>query len=156
MSIVWTDDLAGIDWDELSELYRIAPLGNKAPGDLALVFRNSMYRAFAREDRRIVGAGRVLADGRDCAVLASTFVVESPKAKEGDGAPDAFAPQVKVSGKGEGTTLFAHGEGRPAGANNTLKIDVDAQFQDPSGGGEMSLKAALQVRQDSRLRCCVD
>ncbi|WP_283817379.1 hypothetical protein [Bradyrhizobium liaoningense] len=35
MTIVWTDSLADVDWDELSALYRIAPLGNKAPTDLA-------------------------------------------------------------------------------------------------------------------------
>lgn len=74
MSLVWSDDLAGIDWGELSELYRIAPLGNKAPADLALVFGNSMYRAFAREGGRLVGAGRVLADGRDCAYLCDVAV----------------------------------------------------------------------------------
>ena len=74
MSIVWADDLAGIDWDELSELYRIAPLGNKKPGDLALVFGNSMFRAFAREGGRLVVAGRVLADGRDCAYLCDIAV----------------------------------------------------------------------------------
>lgn len=74
MSIVWSEDLAGIDWDELSELYRIAPLANKDPADLALVFGNSMFRAFAWEDRRIVGAGRVLADGRDCAYLCDIAI----------------------------------------------------------------------------------
>ena len=66
-AIVWTDDLAAIDWNELSALYRIAPLGNKAPADLALVFGNSIFRAFAYDEGRLVGAGRALADGRDCA-----------------------------------------------------------------------------------------
>jgi GNAT superfamily N-acetyltransferase len=74
MSIVWTDDLAAVDWDELSALYRIAPLGNKAPADLALVFGNSMFRAFVYDEGRLVGAGRVLADGRDCAYLCDVAV----------------------------------------------------------------------------------
>ncbi|MEK9285012.1 MULTISPECIES: GNAT family N-acetyltransferase [unclassified Bradyrhizobium] len=74
MSIVWTDDLTAIDWDELSVLYRIAPLGNKAPADLALVFGNSMFRAFVYDSGRLVGAGRVLADGRDCAYLCDIAV----------------------------------------------------------------------------------
>jgi len=74
MSIVWTDDLAAIDWNELSALYRIAPLGNKAPADLALVFGNSMFRAFAYDEGRLVGAGRALADGRDCAHLCDVAV----------------------------------------------------------------------------------
>jgi len=33
-----------------------------------------MFRAFAMEDGRIVGAGRVLADGRDCAYLCDIAV----------------------------------------------------------------------------------
>lgn len=56
MSILWNEDLAAIDWSELSALYRIAPLGNKAPADLALVFGNSMFRAFASDAGRLVGA----------------------------------------------------------------------------------------------------
>lgn len=74
MPIVWSDDHVGIDWSELSALYRIAPLGNKAPADLALVFGNSMFRAFAYDEGRLVGAGRVLADGRDCAYLCDVAV----------------------------------------------------------------------------------
>lgn len=74
MSIAWTDDLAAVDWHELSALYRIAPLGNKTPADLALVFGNSMFRAFAYDEGRLVGAGRVLADGRDCAYLCDVAV----------------------------------------------------------------------------------
>ncbi|MDA9498516.1 GNAT family N-acetyltransferase [Bradyrhizobium sp. CCBAU 11357] len=74
MSIVWSDDLAGVDWDELSALYRIAPLGTKTPADLALVFGNCMFRTFAHEQGRLVGAGRVLADGRDCAYLCDVAV----------------------------------------------------------------------------------
>src|SRR5689334_673891 len=37
-SISWTEDLARIDWDELSALYRAAPLGDKSAADLKLVF----------------------------------------------------------------------------------------------------------------------
>src|SRR5215475_5276499 len=74
MPIDWTDDLARIDWNELSALYRAAPLGDKAPADLKLVFGNSMYRAFAFDDGTLVGAGRVLADGRDCAYVCDIAV----------------------------------------------------------------------------------
>ncbi|MDA9495721.1 GNAT family N-acetyltransferase [Bradyrhizobium sp. CCBAU 11361] len=74
MSVVWNEDLAAIDWNELSALYRIAPLGNKTPADLALVFGNSMFCAFAYDQGRLVGAGRALADGRDCAYLCDVAV----------------------------------------------------------------------------------
>jgi hypothetical protein len=66
MPIDWTADPARIDWNELSALYRMAPLGDKAPADLELVFGNSMFRALAFDHEALVGAGRVLADGRDC------------------------------------------------------------------------------------------
>lgn len=77
MPIAWKDDLAGIDWDEVSALYRAAPLGDKPPRDLELVFTNSMFRLFVFESGRLVGAGRALADGRDCAYLCDIAVAPS-------------------------------------------------------------------------------
>lgn len=77
MSIRWSNDLATIDWSELSELYRVAPLGDKSPADLQLVFGNSLFRAFAWDGTRLAGAGRVLADGRDCAYLCDIAVLPS-------------------------------------------------------------------------------
>jgi ribosomal protein S18 acetylase RimI-like enzyme len=77
MPITWKDDLASIDWEELSALYRVAPLGDKPPRELELVFGNSMFRLFAFEDARLVGAGRVLADGRDCAYVCDIAVAPS-------------------------------------------------------------------------------
>lgn len=70
----FSQDTVDMDWDELSELYRVAPLGEKPPGDLATVFSNSMYRCFVRAGDRLVGAGRALADGLDCSYLADVAV----------------------------------------------------------------------------------
>ena len=69
----WTDDTGGIDWEELSELYRIAPLGVKPPDALRTVFGNSMFTSFATVDA-LVAAGRALADGLDCAYIADVAV----------------------------------------------------------------------------------
>jgi ribosomal protein S18 acetylase RimI-like enzyme len=74
MPLSFTDDLVGIDWEELSALYRIAPLGDKSAPDLKSVFTNSMHRLFAHDAGALVGAGRVLADGRDCAYLCDIAV----------------------------------------------------------------------------------
>src|SRR6185312_15471854 len=52
MPLALTDDLASIDWDELSALYRAAPLGDKSAADLKLVFEHSMFRVFVFEDGR--------------------------------------------------------------------------------------------------------
>jgi GNAT superfamily N-acetyltransferase len=70
----WIHDLAGVDWDELSDLYRIAPLGEKPPDALATVFGNSMFKCFVYAGEVLVGAGRALADGLDCAYVADVAV----------------------------------------------------------------------------------
>ena len=70
----WAHDLEGMDLDELSHLYRVAPLGEKPPAALATVFGNSMFRCFVRADGALVGAGRALADGLDCAYIADVAV----------------------------------------------------------------------------------
>jgi GNAT superfamily N-acetyltransferase len=70
----WADDATSVDWDELSELYRIAPLGVKPPDALRTVFDNSMFTSFVRADGALVGVGRALADGLDCAYIADVAV----------------------------------------------------------------------------------
>jgi GNAT superfamily N-acetyltransferase len=72
--LVWLDDISAVDWDELSELYRIAPLGEKLPDALRMVYANSRFRCFAYADGRLVAAGRALADGLDCAYIADVAV----------------------------------------------------------------------------------
>jgi GNAT superfamily N-acetyltransferase len=73
----WADDLDSVDWEELSALYRVAPLGDKKPADLKRSFSNSLYRCFVREDARLVGVGRALADGVDCAYICDIAVLPS-------------------------------------------------------------------------------
>jgi GNAT superfamily N-acetyltransferase len=77
MSIQWTESIDGLDWEELAALYRAAPLGEKKPADLKLVFANSMFRCFAYDNGRLSAAGRALADGRDCAYLCDIAVLPS-------------------------------------------------------------------------------
>jgi GNAT superfamily N-acetyltransferase len=72
--VVWVDHDRDVDWAELSELYRLAPLGVKPPDSLATVFGNSMFKCFAYVDDRLAGAGRAIADGPDCAYLADIAV----------------------------------------------------------------------------------
>ncbi len=77
MPIAWSDALDTIDWHELSALYRAAPLGHKAPEALRTTFSHSMFRCLAYDAGRLVGAGRVLADGVDCAYLCDVAVLPS-------------------------------------------------------------------------------
>lgn len=77
MPITWTDDPTKLDWNEAAALYRLAPLGERDPAELELVFSNSMFKCFAFDGGTLVGAGRVLADGRDCAYLCDVAVLPS-------------------------------------------------------------------------------
>ncbi len=74
MNITLKYDQSEIDWCELRELYRIAPLGEKNPEDLKLTFSNSMFKCFAYDGNKIVGVGRALADGRDCSYICDIAV----------------------------------------------------------------------------------
>jgi ribosomal protein S18 acetylase RimI-like enzyme len=74
MTISWEYDQNDINWGELSNLYRIAPLGNKSPEDLKLVFSNSRFKCFIFDDSKLIGAGRALADGRDCSYICDVAV----------------------------------------------------------------------------------
>ena len=77
MPITWSQSLDGIDWLELEALYRAAPLGNKSASGLETVFGNSRYRCFALEGKRIICAGRALADGADCSYICDIAVLPS-------------------------------------------------------------------------------
>lgn len=72
--IDWILDDEGMEWKELSELYRVAPLGEKPPDALRTVFSNSMFKCFLYSGGRLVGAGRAIADGLDCAYIADVAV----------------------------------------------------------------------------------
>lgn len=81
MSVVWSHSVVGLDWEELSALYLAAPLGYKAPADLKIAFSNSMFTCLAFESDRLIGAGRVLADGVDCAYICDVAVHPSQQGK---------------------------------------------------------------------------
>lgn len=74
MALHWIESTETIDWEELSQLYRIAPLGDKKPADLAIAFGNSRFVCFVFDDDQLVGAGRALADGVDCSYLCDIAV----------------------------------------------------------------------------------
>jgi ribosomal protein S18 acetylase RimI-like enzyme len=77
MDLVWSDSLDGVNWRELSDLYRVAPLGDKPPEALKTAFANSLYRWFVSDAGRLVGAGRALADGADCSYICDVAVLPS-------------------------------------------------------------------------------
>jgi len=74
MNITWQLDQSQINWFELSELYRVAPLGTKLADDLETVFTNSKFKCFVFDEGNLIGGGRALADGLDCSYLADVAV----------------------------------------------------------------------------------
>jgi ribosomal protein S18 acetylase RimI-like enzyme len=74
MSYEWALSCDRVDWGELSDLYRIAPLGEKTPAGLRTCFTNSRYVCFVHDGGKLVGAGRALADGVDCSYIADVAV----------------------------------------------------------------------------------
>jgi ribosomal protein S18 acetylase RimI-like enzyme len=75
MALTWSDSLDDVDWEELSALYKVAPLGDKPAANLKIVFGNSRFRCFVRDEGRIVGVGRALADGVDTSYVCDVAVL---------------------------------------------------------------------------------
>lgn len=75
MTYQWSDSLDNVDWHELAELYRRAPLGTKEPGRLKTAFGNSLFRCFVRDGQRLIGVGRALADGCDCSYICDVALL---------------------------------------------------------------------------------
>lgn len=74
MALKWIYTTDNLDWNELAQLYAIAPLGNKEPDKLKLAFGNSMFKIFVYDANQLVAAGRALADGADCSYICDIAV----------------------------------------------------------------------------------
>jgi citrate lyase synthetase len=77
LTLEWKYTEDSVDWDDLSALYKAAPLGDKKPIHLQKVFSNSLFKCFAYEDSKLVAAGRALADGVDCSYICDVAVMPS-------------------------------------------------------------------------------
>src|SRR5687767_9848670 len=77
MAVEWKRSIDGVNWEELSALYRAAPLGDKKPEHLRKVFSNSLFVSFVYDGARLVGAGRALADVGDCSYICDIAVLHS-------------------------------------------------------------------------------
>ena len=111
MTVTWTDALDTVDWNELSELYRKAPLGNKSPERLKTVFTNSMFRRFGYEDGVLVAAGRALADGLDCSYICDVAILPS---HQGRGLGDALMSHLVELSRGHAKIILYAVPGKEA------------------------------------------
>ena len=69
----WVFEQGAVSFRELAELYRVT-LGERSPDDLRVAFTNSRFKVFAYDGERLVGAGRAIADGVDCAYLCDVAI----------------------------------------------------------------------------------
>jgi len=136
MTVTWTDALDTVDWIELSELYRKAPLGNKSPERLRTVFTNSMFRRFAYEDGVLVAAGRALADGVDCSYICDVALLPS---HQGRGLGHALIDQLVELSRGHAKIILYAVPGREgfyARHGFRRMTTAMAVFQDPEAATE--------------------
>jgi ribosomal protein S18 acetylase RimI-like enzyme len=77
VALEWKHSTDGLNWEELSALYRAAPLGEKKAEHLQKVFSNSMFKCFVYDNARLIAAGRALADGGDCSYICDIAVLPS-------------------------------------------------------------------------------
>lgn len=101
----------GVDWHELSELYRIAPLGDKSPDWLQTAYSNSMFKSIGFEQGRIVAAGRAIADGVDCSYLCDIVVHPS---RQGQGLGSALIRRLVEFSRGHRKVILYAVPGREA------------------------------------------
>ncbi|TWO72157.1 GNAT family N-acetyltransferase [Caenimonas sedimenti] len=107
--IEWSDSLADVDWHELVELYRVAPLGTKQVPVLQTSFSNSRYRWFVRDEGRLVGVGRALADGADCSYICDIAVHPS---HQGTGLGKAIVAKLLEQSRGHKKILLYAAPGK--------------------------------------------
>lgn len=111
MTVTWTDALDAVDWQELSDLYRKAPLAAKDPARLKTAFANSMFRRFGYEDGVLVAAGRALADGVDCSYICDVAILPS---HQGRGLGHELVAQLVALSRGHAKILLYAVPGKEA------------------------------------------
>jgi len=93
----WIETTEAVDWQALTDLYRVAPLGDKPPEVLRTAFNNSRYVCFVYDGGRLVGAGRALADGVDCSYVCDVAV---HPAQQGTGLGKAIVGRLVERSRG--------------------------------------------------------
>lgn len=109
MTLEWKSNSDSIDWEELSALYRAAPLGEKTAAHLQKVFANSMFKCFVYEESRLIAAGRALADGGDCSYICDIAVLPS---HQGTGVGKQVVERLVAASRGHKKILLYAVPGR--------------------------------------------
>jgi ribosomal protein S18 acetylase RimI-like enzyme len=132
MEYEWVFSVDRVDWEEVSELYRLAPLNDTPPGEFRVRFSNSEHACFVYDRGRLIAAGRAIADGNDCFYIADVAVH-----------PD-------YQGKGVGTAVMRYLMGRSPGHQKMILYTVPGKegFYHKLGFRRMTTAMALFEDQD--------
>jgi len=136
MLLTWIDNTTDLDWQALSDLYRAAPLGDKPPVSLQTVYGNSLYKSFVYDNGKLVGAGRVLADGVDCAYLCDIALLPS---HQGQGLGQAIVQRLVNFSRGHKKIIL-------------YAVPGKENFYKKLGFKRMSTAMAIFADQDAALR----
>ena len=136
MLLTWIDNTTDLDWQALSDLYRAAPLGDKPPALLQTVYGNSLYKSFVYDNGNLVGAGRVLADGVDCAYLCDIALLPS---HQGQGLGQAIVQRLLDFSRGHKKIIL-------------YAVPGKEKFYKKLGFKRMSTALAIFADQDAALR----
>jgi ribosomal protein S18 acetylase RimI-like enzyme len=107
----WFFDDEQVDFEALSYLYRITPLGDKKPEELKIAFSNSRYKCFLYENGELVGAGRALADGIDASYICDVAVDPD---RQGKGVGSAIVAKLAELSKGHNKIILYAYPGKEA------------------------------------------
>jgi len=75
MPISLSFKINGIDWSEVTEIFRQAPLGNREPEKLRRACENSYLVCFAFDKKKLVGMGRAISAGEYQAAIYDLVVL---------------------------------------------------------------------------------
>jgi ribosomal protein S18 acetylase RimI-like enzyme len=74
MNISLKYDLKNVNWAEITEIFRLAPLGKRGPEKLRRACENSYLVCLAYDEKKLIGMGRALSDGEYQAAIYDLVV----------------------------------------------------------------------------------
>ncbi len=104
MSIEFSGEMEGVDWERLAEVFLRAPLGRRDAGKLREVFQNSPIRCFVRDGTELIGAGRAITDEVRYTVIFDVVILPE---YQGRGIGKQIMKFLTERSKAETALLFA-------------------------------------------------
>lgn len=79
-----TENIAGVDWLELSSIMQRTGMGEREAADIEAVFTGSYACCFAWQQQQLIGGARAISDGHRSSTIYDVFV-DQPFQRQGVG-----------------------------------------------------------------------